>query len=442
MSSAVHGENTQPQEAVEPREERTADTSVADAGHEEDEDSSIDHIHEKAATEKVGKRTKVKRHCWKFKWWYIVGVIILLAILLPLLFEVIIPAIVQSIVNSQSLPVHEGAFHAVSPTQVRISLRTSLDTPLGVTLEPTDLYLYNKDTPEYSPFVKILLPGQYVEGETMIQVKDRQVPIDNQDELIKFFTNVFVEPDVKLSVKAKPNVRLGALKYQPTIDKTLDLPALNFLKGFGITEMQFNLAANNTGPNLTGKVNLPNSGALTLGLGNLTLNLESGDVRLGVLTVYNTLLAPGDNIRDFDGEFYFKELVPNLPELLASQSGALGEGNIELNATGNATVVNGERIPYVESVLKGKKLTFHVPLLTLLGNVLSGVLDSEDSGSLLGVFGDVFGNTTLFEHIIDRWDSNVPSNTTSGNMHAKLKRSSPKASLAMSMLKLGLRSKK
>jgi hypothetical protein len=85
MSSAVHGENTQPQEAVEPREERTADTSVADAGHEEDEDSSIDHIHEKAATEKVGKRTKVKRHCWKFKWWYIVGVIILLAILLPLL---------------------------------------------------------------------------------------------------------------------------------------------------------------------------------------------------------------------------------------------------------------------------------------------------------------------------------------------------------------------
>lgn len=86
MSSAVNDQNAQPQEAVEPREERDADSAPADAGHDEDEDSSVDHIHDKTGTEKVSKRTKVKRHCWKFKWWYIVGVIILLAILLPLLY--------------------------------------------------------------------------------------------------------------------------------------------------------------------------------------------------------------------------------------------------------------------------------------------------------------------------------------------------------------------
>lgn len=276
----------------------------------------------------------------------------------------------------------------------------------------------------------------------MIEVVNQTVTIDDQDELIKFFTDVFVQPSVKLSVKADPKVHLGALNYQPKIDKTLELPALNFLEGFGVTEMEFKLSANNTGPNMIGKVNLPNSGALTLGLGNLTLNVMAGDIRLGFLTVYDTLLTPGDNVRDFDGEFFFKELVPNLSELLATQQGALGEGNIELNATGNATVVNGERIQYVEKVLQGKELTFHIPILTLLGNVLSGLLEGGDTGSLLGVFGEVFGNATLFEHIIDRWDSSVPNNATAGNVHAKLKRSSPKASLALSMLKLGMRSSK
>lgn len=46
-----------------------------------------DNVAEKggAGTAVLGKRAKVKRHCARFKWWYVVAAVILLAILLPIM---------------------------------------------------------------------------------------------------------------------------------------------------------------------------------------------------------------------------------------------------------------------------------------------------------------------------------------------------------------------
>lgn len=46
-----------------------------------------DNVAEKggAAAAGLGKRQKVKRHCSRFKWWYVVAAVILLAIILPIM---------------------------------------------------------------------------------------------------------------------------------------------------------------------------------------------------------------------------------------------------------------------------------------------------------------------------------------------------------------------
>lgn len=60
------------------------DDAVVTAGA--DESSSIDHVQEKAPTVvPLTKKQKFKRHCGRFKWWYLGVAIILLAILLPIL---------------------------------------------------------------------------------------------------------------------------------------------------------------------------------------------------------------------------------------------------------------------------------------------------------------------------------------------------------------------
>lgn len=366
-------------------------------------------------------------------------------------FKVIIPAIIQRIVNDQSLPITSGTFRASTPDELIVSISTELDSPLGVDIGTTDLYLSRsgEDGEEYESFVMIQLPESHVDGRTELAVTNQTVVIDNEDELVTWFTDVFNKKTVALDVWAKPKVELGALDYTPTLSKTLEVPALNALEGFGVQDLRFSFSGNdsdsaNSSGNLSGKTNLPNAGSLTLGLGNITFNIYSGEIRMGLLTVYNVDLTPGDNLLDFEGEIFFSELVPNLLPILDSQKGALARGVIELHATGNATVVNGVHIPYVERVLKDKRIAFEISIMTLLVDVLGGIT-SGGEGSLLEVFGDVFGNSTLLEGALDHWgvaEDNENEKRDVASLHTKLRRTAPRASLVWSMMKLGNRNKK
>ncbi|KAI1342713.1 hypothetical protein F5Y15DRAFT_313206 [Xylariaceae sp. FL0016] len=387
--------------------------------------SSDDHVQEKAAaTPVLTKRQKVKRHCGKFWLWYLIGSIIFLAIFLPILFLVIIPAIVQRIVKSQALPVNGGAFIVVSPTELNVSLSTELDTPLPAVIDPTTLFLYNKDTPDYSPFLNITLPKQHVDGKTEVNVDGQIVQITNETELIKWFNNVWDLPQTELSVKGKSKVHLGALKSTANIKKTVEVSSLNQLSGFGIEELRLMLPPDENGNNIKGTLNLPNWGALTLGLGDISLNLMSGGVRIGLITVHDVSIPPGNNTRDFDGQLFLGTFVKNIGAILTSQADALSDGNIQIDATGNQTVVNGQRIPFVEAILNNKRVTSYVPVVQLLSDLISSFTGSGTSISLTNLVSDVFGNSTFIEEVMSNWNTTESTTSNSNSTtSAKLRRS-------------------
>ncbi|KAI8952872.1 hypothetical protein F4801DRAFT_191011 [Xylaria longipes] len=413
-------------------------------GRNSDETSSVDHVQEKAAAAvPLTKRQKVKRHCGRFKWWYLGVGLIILIILLPLIFTKIIPAITQDIVSSQKLPIIGGTFQALSPTELSVTLETQLDTPLAADLDPTTLFVYNKDTPDYSPFINITLPKLHVDHKTPVVVTNQTVKVTNETELIKWFNKVFDEPTAELTVKGKTTVHLGALKMTSHIGKTIEAGALNHLEGFGITSLRLMYPPLEDGTNIKGTLNLPNAGVLTLGLGNLTLDLYSGDIKLGFVNIYEVVLPPGNNTRNYEGQLYLKELVPNLGAILDSQSAPLADGNIELRARGNATMVNGMHIRYVEQVLNKKTLVATVPVVKLLGDVISSFSGSGNA-SLTDLLGDTLGNSTFIEGLLDHWNSTMSTNST-GSPLKLLGRSSPygsrtiKAPATKSLLKMGLK---
>ncbi|KAH7129855.1 hypothetical protein B0J13DRAFT_509178 [Dactylonectria estremocensis] len=422
--------------------ERRDSTHSAPAQDVHSDDASVeDHVRDKKATPVPSKREKVKRHFGRWKWWYLLALVILLAILLPLLFKVIIPAIIQNILNGQKLPINAGALQALSPTQVNMSLLTSLDTPLGVKLDPVDLYLYNKNTTTFSSFFKLRLPELHINHKTDVLVTNQTLLVTNETELTLWFNEFFDKPKVLLSLRGEPNIHLGTLKYQRSLDKTIEVPSLNYLDGFGLLDLEFMLQSNRTTEfNMKGHLNIPNSGVLTLGLGNLTFNLESGETRLGLCHLYDVQLRPGNNSVPFDGNFFFDELVPNLSAVLDSQKESLGHGYISLNATGNSTIVNGEHIKYLEGVLNKKHIGFTIPVITLLSDVVGGILGA-DQGSLLDIFGGAIGNSTLFEHLLEHWEEgNQAGNKTAVRSISKRKKGG--RSWMWSLLKLGLRTKR
>lgn len=186
-------------------------------------------------------------------------------------------------------------------------------------------------------------------------------------------------------------------------------------------------------------MNLPNAGVLTLGLGNLTLNLFSGDIKLGFVNVYDVVLPPGNNTRNYEGQLYLKELVPNLGGILDSQSAPLADGNIELKARGNATMVNGMHISYVEQVLNNKTLVATVPVISLLSDVI-GSFSASGNASLADLLGDTIGNSTFIEGLLSHWNATTSMNST--KLPLKIGRHESrtiKAPATKSLLKMGLK---
>jgi hypothetical protein len=348
--------------------------------------------------------------------------------------------------------VRGGALNFTAPTHLNITLDTSLNTPLGVKIDPLPLSLYQPptdpdvdDADAKGPFITLQMPEQHVHHETEVTIPEQVVQVLNQTQITAWFNEFFDKETVNLRLKANDmSAHLGALHYVVDLDKTVLVPGLNYLKGFGVRDMQFTIPADPLGRNMKGHLMIPNAGVITLGMGNISFNVMAGDINLGLVHIYDFDLKPGNNTPFFDGEFYFDQLVPNLAAVLDTQRDALAEGMLELHAAGNSTINYGQHIKYIEDVLNLKRVPFRIPVTTLLLDVVSGVLAGGTSGTeipLLDTLGDVLGNKTLFEQMLGHFDRESNGSSANGVKAGKVVRSTTThgRTLKMNLLRLGLR---
>ncbi|KAL2019094.1 hypothetical protein VTK56DRAFT_10125 [Thermocarpiscus australiensis] len=431
----------------------TAHGPEAPAGHPDDAASSLDDgVADKERPVAVSFWQKAKRHFRRWWWIYLIAVVILLAILLPVIFKVIIPAIIKNVVDDQELPVRGGALNFTNPTRLHVTLNTSLDTPLGVKIDPLPLSLLQPsadgDDDSGRPFLTLQMPEQHINHQTNVSIPDQIVDILDNAQLVAWFNQYFDKETVELRIKADDlSTHLGALHYKVHLDKTIKVQGLNYLKGFGVQDMQFTIPPGPSGRNMKGHLNIPNAGVLTLGLGNVTFNVVAGGINLGLVYIYNLDLKPGNNTAPFEGDFYFDELVPNLVAFLDAQQGALADGMIEFNATGNSSTHSGQEIKYLESVLNQKHIPFRIPATSLVLDVLSGVLAGGTNSSqqlpLLDTLGHVLANKTLFEQMLGHFEGTdtYSEGVANATAAAKVKRTAVASlgtSMEMKLVGLGL----
>ncbi|KAM3497166.1 hypothetical protein MY11210_009716 [Beauveria gryllotalpidicola] len=383
---------------------------------------------EKLATAaKQGKAWSVAhiKHKWK---WYLLGTIIFLAILLPIIFTVAIPAIVQLVVNEQTLPIRSGALNVIAPDTIKISLDSSFHTPSGIHAKTNEfvLELYDKSAPAFDPFLSIDVPPLHLRGgNTNFSIKDQVQKITNLASLTSWFSGFYDAPgEYDLSVRGTEAViSLGALKSHPRLDKTIRLQGLNKLRGIEMSKLEFLFPTQN-GINIRGDLLLPNLSPLALSFGDITLGLTSGDMNLGEITLVGITIDPGNHTQSFEGFIDLNAIVGNLGGFLGSQSQALGQGVVQLNATATKIVVNGDQhITFLEEVLGTRPLTVNISVVTLLSDILSGILKSggaitgsgpSNGTDFIDVLSGVFSNKTLFDNIAGHWTKNRSRSVDSG----------------------------
>lgn len=111
----------------------------------------------------------------------------------------------------------------------------------------------------------------------------------------------------------------------------------------------------------------------------MTLNLIVGGLILGNATMLNVLLEPGNNTVAARGIVDLELVIEHLPQIIESQASALQSGNLEISASGNSTIYDGQHIEYYEDILSNLTLTAQVPILTLLFDTLKGLLGGSSS---------------------------------------------------------------
>ncbi|KAI0014737.1 hypothetical protein F4780DRAFT_784839 [Xylariomycetidae sp. FL0641] len=362
-------------------------TTVVSAGSSDPETAHIEDV-KSETTEKRSRITRnkrvlvIRRHCVRFWLGYLIGSIIFLAIFLPLLFLKIVPALAQLIVDKTPLSIYGGSIKAINNTRLLMGLQTALNLPAGlkVKLDPIELYLYNKETPDFSPFTTISIPEQWLEGKTAINIGEQPVAITNTSQFEGFLARALNQATLDISARGGgggggggvTTAHLGAPSAGIELDKTITIPALRKLAGVAVADGRADIV-------------LPPAAADGANLQRPTLNLWSGG-RAGPSPTppapprgNSTLPFRGPRLRRRRWWTTSSASWPARPERLA----------VGLGITGNTTQVDGVRIGYLGNVLNAASLYTEVPVTKLFEDGLLSLL--EGNASVSGILGSILG---------------------------------------------------
>lgn len=308
----------------------------------------------------------------------------------------------QRIVNDTSLPIHAADFRPINTTHLRVGISTSLSLPLGLSikLDACDLWLYNPTSPS-SPYARIPIPDQHISSSSggSLVIDGIIAEVTDPAQIDTWLTSALTQRNTSISVRASTTAWLGAVKLPLTIDKTVTIPGLRNLAGATLAESRLYIPAlMPSGTNIAGTMVLPNYSLMTMDMGNVTLNaLLSADdgqegekeVLIGRVDIRDALLHPGNQSLPFTGEIYLDAILRDLGLLASGQAESMFKwGFITLTASGNQTLVEGQHISYLETVLARARIRVELPLSRLLIDVVG----SFEAGMLSvdGVFGEVW----------------------------------------------------
>ena len=92
------------------------------------------------------------------------------------------------------------------------------------------------------------------------------------------------------------------------------------------------------------------------------------------------------------GHLEIQTVIENFSQIFSSQKEAILNGDIQLSASGNSTIYNGNHISYYEEILNSLTLTARVPIMKALLGTVEGMVGDSDIGNALSQVSDALGD--------------------------------------------------
>jgi len=303
----------------------------------------------------VTRKQKTGRHCKRFWWAYLIGVIVFLVVLVIIIIFAIIPAVAQNKVNKSKLTLDALEIKDASAEKFTVSMKSTIETGGGISkktkLDPMTVQLYIKGLHDpIQPFMYLNLPEIQNGGDVPVNLENYVVDINKETSgaLDEFAAALMGNVTLKLSIKGKTKLRLGSLKMNVDYNEDVETAGLNHLDGMVITQIK---TQKNTTANMVGDVMIPNPSVFTLHMGDVGLTIGNGQAVVGNGTLPNLTLRPGNNTYPFLG-LVGAENVASVARL------ALTGGKLVIGSTGS--YVDGKKVPWLSKPLEA--MTLLVPV--------------------------------------------------------------------------------
>jgi len=307
---------------------------------------------------------RAKRHCAKWWWLHLVIFCVGFLVVSLCLVYVAMPKIAQHGVNQSSLEMLSIAFLDPTPDSVTLTMNAILYSPsiFTPTLDPFNatLWLVTNGSVSTVPMNQLLMPQIHaLHPKSIASVSLQTVAIENLDQITDYAIQVMTGESVSTALTGRTKLHEGHLPASEiNFNTTVTYEALNGLAGFNVTQSKVNLTAPVGEPNLSGLAYIPNKSAFTIAMGNVTLSLTSGTADIGIATIQDLTIKPGDNYLPMTA-------VVNQTEILNHMD---TEGFLDMTITGQTSVYNGQHITYYEKALSSSVLHLKMNIKQILAD--------------------------------------------------------------------------
>ncbi|CRG86116.1 hypothetical protein PISL3812_03119 [Talaromyces islandicus] len=354
---------------------------------EKDTGAASDGSEAAAPAAPLTKWQKVKNHFRRFWIIHVIVVIIIAAIMLPILFIYIIPRIAQDLLNSGSIVIDSASILQPTSESVMLNVQSHVYVPgpFTVSTDPLHLNMFVPQVGADYPMSVLELPSNKIHKNTSMDTNGTLfTPFTNYTSWQNFVHNTIFLDAGGLGLKGTVPTRLGKIKkFDLDLDKSVPSKGLNQFKGFSIDGARLQLPPEADGTNLLANATLPNQSVLTLEIGNTTVDILSGDLKIATGYIENLFLKPGNNSFSIRGTANITTLLHNIKPVLAYQAPFIKNGYLQLTTRVTNIKYNGSTVPYYTEEMGKLPLVAETPLLGLLIDTLKGALGSAATNKTL-----------------------------------------------------------
>lgn len=326
------------------------------------------HVENDGVTRKATLGQKLKRHCARF-WWLdaLIFIAVVLVIVLPIVY-VGYPHLSQKEVNKSILNITSMSLSDPAPDAFTLELNSVLSTTSKYHPELAafngSLHLKGSE----AAFAYLDIPEVKAENGTESHINQR-VQIADMTEYIKYTKTVLGTEEFSIYLKGRGGLQQGGLpKTTVNYNKEITMKGLNSLKGFNLTEFNILTSEQEDGANANGTISIPNPSVLSVEMGTVTLAMSVAGTPVGVATIEDLVLRPGNNTFEM-------RAVTNQTTVVTMIFTDYKDGILPIDVVGNTTTFNNQSLPYYEQALQSNKLRLNLNVIDALERAgLAGLL--------------------------------------------------------------------